>query len=353
MAKVTINTVAELAKVSEATVSRALNNKSDVSQNTRRRICSLAKKVGYEPSIFARGLRNQSTGAIGLVVNSIVDPYFAELVEDLESQFVKNGFHIMLCITQNKSQQEQDYIKLLRGRGVDGVILIHISPTMTNSQLAYMTELDRESFPFVVLGHMKDMDVDYVTYNDEIGAYQLFSHLVEKGHKRIAFVYSESRSADMSISGYQKVFSEHGLVMRDEYLADFVPMDASSCKEAVRKLISLENLPTAIVALNNFVTINVLRELTANGIDVPRNMSLAQFGDTRFVSTMLGQSITSVSFPTRNMANACTRLMLDKISGVKKDSPKHVILTPELMVRTSTSSTICSANKQAAFTASI
>lgn len=339
MAKITISTVAELARVSEATVSRALNNKYDVSRETRQRICSLAKKVGYEPNILAKGLRKQSTGAIGLVVNTIKDPYFSELVEDLESQFVENGFHIMLCITQNKFQQEQDYIKLLRGRGVDGVILIHISPGMTNDQMAYITELQRESFPFVVLGHMKDMEVDYVTYNDEIGAYQLFSHLVKKGHRKIAFVYFDSRSADMSISGYQKAFSEHGLVIHSDCLVEVATMNASSCKEATKKLLHLKEPPTAIVALNNFVAINILQELAVDGINSPRDIALAQFGDTTFVS-LLGHSITSVSYSTKNMAKACIQLILEKISGDKKSDPKHVILAPELMIRESTSKNV-------------
>ncbi|MFA6186396.1 MAG: LacI family DNA-binding transcriptional regulator [Phycisphaerae bacterium] len=346
MAKISINTIAGLANVSEATVSRAMNNKSDVSYKTRQRICSLAKKVGYEPNIFARGLRNQSTGTIGLVVNTIVDPYFAELVEDLESQFTENGFHVMLCTTQNKSQQEPDYIKLLRGRGVDGVILIHIASGMNNSQLAYMAELQRESFPFVVLGHMEGMGIDYVTYDDEIGAYRLFSHLFEKGHRKIAFVYFDSRSADMGISGYQKVFSEHGLVVCDDYLARVATMNAPSCKEAVRKLLSLRTPPTAIVALNNFVAINVLQELTANGIDIPRDIALAQFGDTKFVS-LLGHSITSVSFPTCDMAKVCTQMILDKISGIKKGNPSHAILMPELIIRESTSRNISPADEQA------
>ena len=332
----TIKTLAHLADVSKSTVSRAFNDgDAGINDRTRKRILNLAKEMNYQPNMMARSLRSKRTHTLGLIITQIANPYFAELTEAVGEKTVQSGFHLLLGIIGKRFQEEAQYIKLFQSDRVDGMLIVRGKGDTSLSQFDYFLELKRKNFPFVIMGDMGQLDVDYVTYDDERAAFMLTSHLLDSGHRRIGFICEDPSDVQDRINGYRKAFYKRNIAPADDLLVHIDNVGIKPARQAAGKLLSMQDRPTAIIGVNDFVAFGILQAVRECGLSVPLDVAVAGFDNIELVNS-LEIPLTTVAFPVENLAENAVNLLLENIDGAEKKEPMHIVLEPKLIIRQST-----------------
>ncbi|MGO4836724.1 LacI family DNA-binding transcriptional regulator, partial [Rhizobiaceae sp. 2RAB30] len=205
---VTIKDIARLAGVSTATVSKVLNKKDRfIGEDTRRKIWSLARELNYRPNSIARSLVTRRSRVIGIIVPDILNPYFTELVRACDDAARLQGYSTILCNSDGDAEKEASYLTFLAGHGVDGIVLAASGVTPDIRLLEGLgipfVSMDREMQPMDCLA--ATVDTDY-----ERGAFLSASHLIGKGHKRIAFLSgaAESKNTRIRLAGFERAHRE-------------------------------------------------------------------------------------------------------------------------------------------------
>lgn len=214
----TIKDVANKAKVSTATVSRVINNKTEgLTEEMRQHVQKVIDEMGYTPSHLARGMvTKKKTYTIGLVIQDICNPFFPKMVSGVENVAYENGYMVLLCNTdEDLKKREKDYISILREKRVDGIII-----TVSNGKnKAYISNLIAGDIPFVFLDEIAE-DVNCVCVDNTLGAYQATKHLIELGHEHIACLSGPDSSITNQdrVMGYKKALVESGLSIHEELI---------------------------------------------------------------------------------------------------------------------------------------
>ncbi|MCD4825887.1 MAG: LacI family transcriptional regulator [Phycisphaerae bacterium] len=332
--KTTISKMAQLANVSEATVSRAINNKPEISKQTRQRILTLARQFNYQPNIMAKSLRSKRTHTIGLILADIENPYFAALTKAVERKAISEGYHVLLGIMVDDLQQQAEYVRLFQTGRVDGILLTSQKAEVNClSQLDHMLDMKRRNFPFVYLGGVEYRDVDYITHDNELAAYNLISHLIDLGHRKIGFLHTKY-ATKMRELGYRKALADHDIPLNDELMVP-IEVGIAQARQATEKLLNRPDRPTAIVGINDFVAFGVLQAVREFGLSVPQDVAVAGFDNIELVQS-LDIPLTTVAISVEKMADEAINLLLKKIEGKKTKVPEHITIEPELIIRQST-----------------
>ena len=184
MKYLTLKMVAEKAGVSVNTASRAINNKPDINEKTKKRILEIAQELGYIRNSAAVALRTKKTRTIGVVIADNRNPFYAEVLNGMEIAAREKNYHIILANTQRNYKKEEEAINLLLAKRVDGVLIAPVQDRDDD-----IKKLIEANIPFVIVGRdFNDIDLDAV-YNDEVkGGFLATEYLIKKGHKKIAFI---------------------------------------------------------------------------------------------------------------------------------------------------------------------
>ena len=186
---VTLKKLAEQLNVSVSTVSKALNDSSEISEETIKRVKELAKHYNYQPNRIAQSLQKNSTGTIGVIIPNILNRFFAKVLVGIEKEATKLGYNIITCITNETLIKEKESIKLLSNGSVDGFILAASEETQVSSYYDHITMLQRSDFPVVMFDRIVDtIDCDKVVIDDFNALKKAMDHLIAKGRKNIAFI---------------------------------------------------------------------------------------------------------------------------------------------------------------------
>jgi LacI family transcriptional regulator len=281
--RVTIADVAQEAGVSMMTVSRAINDKGEISESTRQRILEIAKEMGFQPSGLARGLATQRTATVGLVVPDIANPFFALIARGIENVAYDKNYNVFLLNTDEDAERELAALNSLWEKQVDGLILC--SSRLEQTQL--LAWLER--FPFVVLVNRvletAVSGVCTVNVDDRRGAKQAVDHLIASGHKNIAYVAGPeySLSSQKRLIGYQESLSEHNLPLHPELIKHCVP-DTEGGYEAAMSLLNKNPEITAVFAFNDLTATGVLRVCTELKRQVPYDVEIIGVDDIPLAS---------------------------------------------------------------------
>jgi len=279
--QMTIRDVAEAAGFSVNTVSRALNDKPDVSVETKRSILKTVKQLGYHPNKLARGLRANKTHTIGLIIADIANPYFGTLVKGAEAEARKHNYSIILQNTDEEYHRELEAVQVMLEERVDGIIL---SPTQ--KERGTVEALLKLGMPFVLMGRcFADLDTDYVVADDVQGGYLATEHLIQLGHKKIVLINGPLHisSAKERFQGYCKAFEHYGLkVDASAVVTGAVTM--ADGYQATKSLLKRKPRPTAIFAFSDFVAFGVMRAIREAGLQIPEDIAVVGYDDNQFAS---------------------------------------------------------------------
>ena len=330
---VTIYDVARVARVSTATVSRALNGKALVADTTRARVVKVVKELGYEPNSMARSLVTRSTRTIGLLLPDITNPFFPDLVKGVQLLAAERSYALLLGQTGNDPRAEQQYLDLFRGRRIDGLLVVGL--TLGRARLSkfaaggtLLVSLDREvDLPGIPLVHL----------NNRAGARRATEHLLERGHRSIAHIGGPS-SLTVSrerLSGYINALGAAGV---DPHPGLIVASDFTESGGRTSLLALLDSgVPfTAVFAANDVMAIGAMEALKGAGLLVPGDVSIVGFDDIQLAGYTT-PALTTIRQPAYEMGRGAAEILIDAIGGKQlARSQRQVVFQGELVVRGST-----------------
>ena len=332
--RITITDVAREAGVSMMTVSRVLNNKEGVGQETRQVVLDVIKKLGYRPSGVARSLATQRTGTIGLVMPDVSNPFFPGIALGVEKIAFAAGYSVLLCNTEEDPQREMDVLELLTEKWVDGLVLC--SSRIDEEKLTSILPL----YPAAVLINRqllnpKDVHaVGSVLIADKAGGQMATQHLISRGHKKIGYLAgpNNSQSNQWRWEGYQDALVEAGLPYVSKYVYS-CPPTVEGGFQAGRNFLTAHPEITALFCYNDLIAVGVLQACTAMGRKVPDDLAVVGFDDI-ILAPLVTPSLTTCRVVSEELGESAARLLLDRIGGCVQDCEKKV-LQPELVIRAS------------------
>lgn len=328
---VTIKDIAKIAGVSVNTVSRALNDKPDVSEKTKKRVISIANELGYVKNFTASSLKQKESKIVGVVLADSSNPFYAEVLKGIEAAARKYGYQIILCNTEREYKIEEEMIRVLIGRRVDGLI---IGPVQTrNDDIKMLRDM---SFPTVILGrHFEDVEIDEI-YNNEIkGGYLATKHLIDRGRKKIIMLngFLEKSPAKMRLEGYRKALEESGIPF-DESMVSIGDIDFSDGYKRINDIISEGVKFDAIFCYNDIMAFGVIKALQEKGYDIPCDISIVGYDDILY-SKLVNPPLTTIRIKKYELGFEAFRMLINRLRGRRKRI-KKVVLDVELVVRKST-----------------
>jgi len=318
--------VAKLAGVSTASVSRVISGLSGVSEETRKRVNTAVKALGYRPDLAARRLRSGRTDTLGLIVSDIRNPFFTEISRAVEDVAYQHRMRVLLCNADEDPEKEAFYLQMMRDENVSGVIL---SPTLT---LLKDLRPNNYPFPMVLVDRCeRDVEADAVVLDNFDAAYRLTEHLITQGYRRIVFLYgSIGSTGSQRHQGYLAAMSVAGLTSEAEPIAP----RSELAREVAARILRRNPLPDALVASSGLVLQGIVEAVKAAGVSVPTDAAVAGFDDLPWTS-LVTPDITVVRQPTNEIGQTALRLLLERVVMPER-AVRRVVLRGELMVRGST-----------------
>ncbi len=329
----TIVDVAKAAGVHPSTVSRVLNDRADASvrEETRRRVVRTAQRLGYRPSALARSLRLKRTLTLGMLVPDITNPFFSPIIKGAEDAARERGYNLILCNSEDLPEREATYLRVLRERQVDGVLIA--SSRMADTTI---TALRREGFPFVLLNRGARGAEDLAVVVDNHGAAaHVIAYLAGLGHRRVAHIAGPQTTTTgvERAAGVAAAVREHALASDAELTVEAEAFSEDAGYRATRTLLDLREPPTAIFGANDLITIGALRAAREAGVRIPEAVSLVGFNDIPLAG-LLEPALTTVHVPQLEMGREGARLLIDRLKG-RQLGPARVVLPTALIVRAS------------------
>jgi len=324
--------VAALAGVSPAVVSYVLNNgPRHVSDATRAKVLAAVKLLGYTPNALAAGLRRGATKTIGVIMPSPVNPYLAELVDQIEEQTASLGYSIQISISRNDLDRDIPSIRGLLDRQVDGLIVLSASAYES------IQTLGRDAIPVVVIDHIPQQSrVSSVHVNNELESANAVHYLHRLGHETIACLSGpqEVPTSDERISGWRLAQRAAGFIDSDAFVVR-APYTAQGGWDATAELFDARNLkPTAVFVASDAQAQGLLAALSERGISVPSEMSVISF-DGSDTSRFTSPPLTVIRQPADDIVEIALEELLRKISDPESE-PSHIVMNCELIERAST-----------------
>jgi LacI family transcriptional regulator len=328
---VTIRDIAKAAGVSINTVSRALNNKPDINAETKKKVIEVAEKLGYIRDATALSLRYGLTKVIGVILEDSSNPFYSEVLKGIEIAAKEMGFNVVFMNTEKNYEMEEEAIKTMLSRRVDGII---ISPTQEKSEdIKFLIDRD---IPFVVLGvHFDDLDVSEIYSNDVEGGYLATKHLIEIGRRKILLLngFSYKSVSRMRFEGYRKALSEYGIPF-DRNLVYEIEEGYDSAYKKVKEIIDKGVDFDGIFCFNDVFAIGTIAALKDANIRVPEDVAVIGYDDIYF-SRFISPPLSTVRIDKITEGKLAFEMLYQIL---KKRSGKNIkkVLDVNLVVRAST-----------------
>jgi LacI family transcriptional regulator len=329
-ARVTIRDIARAAGVSVTAVSRALNNRGELSQQKRARVLDAAQQLHYTPNAVARALVSGSTRTLGVVVTDNTSPVYAQVLRGIEEVANAAGYGLLFANSADSQEKALRCLALLQAKQVDGLLWTPVQTDRRDVEL-----LQQAGVPFVLLlRHFADLDSDYVILDNTRGGYLVTNHLLELGHRSIGHVAGPEHisSAQDRLAGYRRALKKWGVAL-DEGLVTAAPFTIDGGYEAAGRLLDRPRPPSAIVAATDLQAAGVLKACRERSLRVPEDLALTG-GDDIELADYLEVPLTSFASSVRDIGARGAEIVIARIEG--QSLPRQqVVLKPKLIVRRS------------------
>lgn len=321
----TMEDVARRAGVSRALVSLVFRDSAKVSDDRRARVLAAAAELNYSPNLPARALASRRTRAVGVLLNNLNNPFFAEITEGIEEVASDLGYRLLLSTGGRQRRRELDALDVFVESRVEGAILV--SPDVSAADLRRLAAVA----PVVVTGRLlRGPGIDRVNTDDALGAHLAVAHLVELGHRRIAHIDGgHGASARPRRAGYERAMRERRL--RPQVVpGEFTELAGA---RAVERLLR-NRLPTAIFAANDLIAAGAMDRLERAGLRIPEDVSLVGYDNT-FLAALHHVALTTINQPRQEMGGLAMRTLVARVEDLHRATVTH-ILKPSLVVRRTT-----------------
>jgi LacI family transcriptional regulator, galactose operon repressor len=328
-----IRQVAKAAGVSVGTVSNVLNRPGVVAAATRARVLEAIRDLEFVPNSSARSLRSGSARTLGLVVFDLSNPFFTDLARGVEDAARAAGLSVVVCSTDEDTNREAEYLDLLEEQRVRGVVVVPAGPRTDALQ-----SLREAGIAVVRVDHRGRTDDECTVGTDDVlGGRLAGRHLVDVGHRRIAYVGGGAGvwAVNERRVGAGQVLTEAGL--GEDALADlWIPaLTFAYGRDAGERLLGLSPRPTAVFCANDLVALGILQIMTERGVRVPDDLAIVGYDDIEFAGAA-AVPLTSVRQPRRLLGRTAANMVIEESDGSREHVHRHEVFNPELVVRAST-----------------
>lgn len=323
----TLKDVAERAHVTVTTVSRVLNHRGAISEKTAKRVFAAMQEIGYHPNEAARSLSGKSSNIIGVIVPAVSNPFFADMANHLEQYASEQGYKIILCNSNHEKSKEKEYIDMLRSNKVAGIVLA--------SRTRNLDELEDASLPIVSFERIASNQLSAVACDNYHGGVLAAQHLIDCGCTNLVHiggVVNLAMPADDRCKGFVDVCEKSGVPYRiiSTLESHFRNMDYA---EIIEALLKDDPSVDGIFASSDVIAAEVLHVCHTHGIQVPEQMQVVGFDDTK-LSRLLTPRLTTIHQPLEQMCHLALDTILAQRNG--NDVSSRTILNVQLIQRETT-----------------
>jgi DNA-binding LacI/PurR family transcriptional regulator len=324
---VNIKDIAKYCGVSAMTVSRALNNSSEISESTKEKVLKACQELGYKPNSAAKSLITKKTNMIGLIIPDITNQYYSHISKGVGSYLEEQGYGLILCNSDRKKENENRYLSFLTEGRVDGIIILPVKPHKEDYE-AIAKEL-----PMVMVDNIaKDLEVSFIGNNNYDGGTKIISHMVKQGYKKIGVILGDKRStaSNERFAAYKDVLASSGIKIDESIIHH-----SNSTFEDGFKLAELliDNGVDSIFAINDTVAMGVLKYCYKNNISVPEKLGVAGY-DNIEQSAMMPVPLTTVEQNKDILGKIAAEVLMEHVKD-NSAKAKDIILEPKLVIRKS------------------
>lgn len=334
--QVSIKDVARLADVSIATVSRCLNHPDRVRENTRARVQNAILKTGYSPNTLAQSFRRGRTQVIMVVLPSIGDPFFTEVMKGIRSVASSRGYSLLINETQFNTMTDDEIGAMVVSRQADGIVLLaSMSPFGTE----VLSSKSHQALPIVIgcenitpdLAGFPSVRIDNVA-----AAREATDYLIALGHRKIAFIHGQMSSllTRERERGYRASMRAADLPIEDRWVVEG-KLSIQGAIQATRKLLNHDHNPTAIFCANDEMAMGCIHEIKSSGLKIPKDISIIGFDDIRYAE-ILDPPLTTIRQPAEKIGERVMHRLLLEVEAGRSRNGQVEIVPHELIIREST-----------------
>lgn len=340
--RITMEDIAKEAGISKMSVSLALRNDPSISQETRERIKKISKKMGYIPNRMAKGLAQGRTYTIAaLAGGGLHDGYNAQILKSAGEYALKRGYTLTAALSEANATAEMEAIKKFYEIMVDGFLVFHCN-NIENYRI-----FKEQNTPFVMYTkYFKEMECDYVVCDDVKGGELMTRHMIDAGHKSIAYVYDSALYNNSEITnrlqGYKNVLAENQIPFDESFVIPykfdfFDHTNAIKSNSELLRCLQSPTPPTAIFACNDTIAVALYTTLKYFGYKIPQDISVGGYEGV-YLGEIVDPTLTTITSPIEQMGKIACKLLIDKIEGLTDPhAVSHISLEPTLTIRNSIS----------------
>lgn len=331
---VTLKHIAESLGLSTMTVSRAINNRSNVDKKTKARVLKQARKMGYTPNYIAKSLVSKKTYTIGVVVPEIAHSFFANAIQGIEEVTFEDKYQLILTHSAEQEDREQYALQTLQAKRVDGILIS--SAEQVHNYDFYKDIINSETALVFFDRCVEDIGASCVSVDDEAGAFNVTQHLIDHGYKRIAHLkgpQSVSIGKDR-LEGYKKALKKNGIAVDDSLIIES-GLHEKAGYEAMNQLLEnyQQNPVRAVFAVNDPAAFGAMDAIYDHGMSVPKDIALVGFSDD-IRASLMRSPLTTVRQPARELGKQAAQKLIKLIEN--EDEPvEHIELQTSLKIRSS------------------
>jgi len=335
MQAVTIKTLAAALNLSTATVSKALSNSYDISEETKQRVRKLAEEMHYVPDLYASSLRKRKSKTIAVVIPEVADSFFSQAINGIEAVAREKGYHVLIYLTHESFERERAILNEFQSGRVDGVLISITAETKTSAHIKSLTDND---IPVVFFDRIcEDMDVAKITTNDYESGYTAAKHLIDCGCSNIALLtVSDSLSiSNQRMMGYMQALKDHSLPFNEKNIVHCT-QDMNHNYKLLKEILSKKKHADGMIATVEKLTISIYLACRDLGLQIPKDVKIISFSNLQS-AVLLQPSLTTITQPAYKMGNAAASLLFKGLSKKKFDFKKESsVIASVLEVRGST-----------------
>ncbi|HHU48978.1 MAG: LacI family DNA-binding transcriptional regulator [Caldicoprobacterales bacterium] len=322
---VRLTDIAKHLGISVSTVSRVINGKDRVSDETRKRVLQAVKELNYQPNEIARSLRNRSSMTIGIIVPDLSNDFFNLLTKGAAMVSKKDDYLVILCNSDHDESMEQEYMNLLIQKQVDGIIIA----TVCKDKL-YFERVINNSIPVVFVDNLPKVDMNYnfVTIDNTKASFDLTCHLINMGYKDIAVLTGSlhETSAVRRLNGWEKAMKANNLEINNDFIGigDF---RMESGYRLMKDMLKLDKRPDALMAANNHLAYGAIKAARDHGLNVPDDLYVVCF-DALDNTGLFSVKIPSMVQPAEKIGEIAAEIIIKRIKDRDYKIYDNVILEP-------------------------
>lgn len=338
--KITLKQIAKELDVSISTVSKALRDSPEISEDTRLKVQAFAKLYNYKPNNIALSLKNRKTKTIAIIIPEIVHHFFATVISGIEQVAGENGYNVIICLSDESFDKEVINMEMLANGSIDGFIMSLSKETQSKGDFHHIIEVINQGMPVVMFDRVtNDILCDKVIIDDNRAAFDSVQRLINNGFTKIAMITTVDYVSvgKLRTEGYLRALRANDVAVDENLILRIEDID--NCAEPIERFI-YANQPDAVFAVNELFAVTAIKAAKKSGLDVPGDISVIGFTDG-IISKYSSPSITTVSQDGIEMGGKAARMLIQRLESEEEEEEEHYrteVIETHLVERESTRS---------------